>query len=323
MTDDREAERERDGSRNLASAKFNFIAWAFRNGKRTKLGAVDLMVLAQLVVRCDPERGAFTMSAEALAHRTGTAVSSVRRSLHRLEEIGDIEVIARPGRSSLYKVCFERAPRGWIAIQRKRYAAKREQKIDFSNPREGFAKSDKRAPKMLQGRLPNSNQPPSQHHTAVSIPSLDSEDHLLSSIRPDGRKEDAVALKDNGNSFSDRNDTFERFVDTWPRADHNIAKLRGAWYKRVIKAGYDPEDVVASALEWRRYYLENPDGVRPPFAGQWLAQQGWLEQPLPLTVEQQEWANYQEILARASKRLEEAMQKSVDDCGEDEKDWES
>src|SRR5689334_10028562 len=114
-------ENRRGGSRNLATVKFNYLGWAARNGKRLKLGATDLMVLVQLVIRYDPARGPFAMSAEALAHRTGTAVSSVRRSLRNLEDIGDIVVITRPGRSSLYKVRYERAPANWIAHERDDY----------------------------------------------------------------------------------------------------------------------------------------------------------------------------------------------------------
>jgi DNA-binding MarR family transcriptional regulator len=310
----------RTAQRNLAADKFNFLAWAARNGKRFKLGAVDLMVLVQLVVRYDPERGAFAMSAEALADRTGTAISSVRRSLRRLEKSGDIDVIPRPGRSSIYKVRFDRAPSGWIAREREDHEAERAKRNGVSLSRHGLPKSDKGPAKILRGRVPKSGRSPSQNLSAVSIPSNHSHSHIPSSMRPEGRKEeDAVALKEKkGGAYSDSSDAFDRFIEAWPKPDRDIAKLKGAWHKRVIRAGYDPEDVIASALEWRRYYLADPNYVRPPFAGQWLAQEGWLERPPRLSADRQEWVRYTDILAEAVKRLDTTAEQDID--GRDEFD---
>ena len=82
-------------------------------------------------------------------------------------------------------------------------------------------------------------------------------------------------------------DPFKQFIQLWPVKDQQPAAVQAAWVKYVIKPGIDPAVVLGAARKWRDLRVCREDAF-VPFAGKWLAQQGWLKKAPPLSLEERE-----------------------------------
>lgn len=193
------------GRGNLASAKFNFLAWAARNRADRKLSAADLMVLVQLAVRFDPERGPFAMSSVTLAHRTGLGESTVRGAIDHLEHLRYIEVIPKPGRSSAYRVRFGLAPPKWIKKARDDYEAKRTKAAPVAEPSGATTAAPPANPAKIQAPSSNKAQPPHPAKSLAPHPAKFGAHTPLRSEHPPLQKPSGVSISSknrSSNSFS-------------------------------------------------------------------------------------------------------------------------
>jgi hypothetical protein len=302
------------GRANLATVKFNYLAWAARISRTRHIGATDLMVLVQLAVRYDPKFPKFTVSAELLANATNAGISTVRRSLKNLERLGDIETVARPGRSNAYRVLFDRAPPEWIKLKREKLARRRAKRAGEDAPEpERQALGDKKlAPgstKNLAHSPPGTGKPPRQEVSTASISSRKHSDSRNSSFQHDREgsevlnfdlgqdpaeslyAEFADLLEDNPDALPHNavgrhqktalpgqheasREAFRKFVDTWPVADADEKVLWRTWLKYVVKGNADVQVVLAEARAWAKYYDRYPDAY-VSLPGKWLAYTGW------------------------------------------------
>ena len=302
-----------------ATVKLNYVAWLSWNRKSFKFGATDLLVMNQLIVRCDVD-GRFPMLITTLANRTRAAPSTVRRSVTRLADAGFIEVTHRQGRSSLFRVCFEKAKPNWVTYKSER--AKRRQE----DAAQGAKASARTPPKA--GRTPRQD---------VSYNSISS-DHRSSYIskRPSGRGSGNAFAGEEGEDLGlDRllrrkmsshpdnyvpevqhtvgragraapdgdseDDPVEQLVALWPKRDANERKLRGAWYNHVTKPAVDPEIVLGAARNWAKYWKFRPDAW-VPFLGKWLADRGWRKKPPAVSREDKGMAAYHRMVDAALAR---------------------
>jgi hypothetical protein len=265
-----------------ATVKLNYLAWFSRNRKSFKLGAIDLMAMNQLVVRCDLT-GGLPIRISTLADVTRSGTSSIRRSLARLAEAGFITVKHRTGRSSIIRVIYEKAKPKWVKREAERRANRQGDTTDPANA--------------LADTPPKLQRTPRQDLSAISIPSDHKSSHI--SKRPKGRVfEDAFAQGEkeeidhvfqpdittlpDGPGDSDEPDddmdraprqpglermepadddydaAFQNFKKIWPKKDAHEGKLLGAWKNHVAKPGIDPAVVLAAARRWKQHAHGNP-----------------------------------------------------------------